>query len=180
MSHKVESAFSYRLMAFSYRLRDFLRPRMDILKEVGIKPGDHVLDYGCGPGGYITPVAKLAGKKGKIYAVDIHPLAVRMVQNIAVKKQITGLETYCSDCKTGIRNNSIDVALLYDVLHDIKNPGEVLAELHRVLKPNGILSVRDHHMKEEEILSGIENKGLFHLVKRGERTYNFSKSTSTV
>jgi ubiquinone/menaquinone biosynthesis C-methylase UbiE len=55
-------------MSFSYKFRDFFLPRKNILKEVGIKPGFHVLDYGCGSGSYITAVAELAGKSGKIYA----------------------------------------------------------------------------------------------------------------
>jgi hypothetical protein len=43
----------FRLMALEFGIRDLLRPRIVILKEVGIKPGDSVLDYRCGPGGYI-------------------------------------------------------------------------------------------------------------------------------
>jgi len=170
----VESNLSFKLMALSYKFRDFFQSRMDILKEAEIKPGDHVLDYGCGPGSYIIPLAGLVGKKGIIYALDIHPLAIQMVQNIALKKQLTNVETIYSDCKNGLPDNSIDVVLLYDVLHDLNNSDEVLEELHRVLKSNGILSVSDHHMKENEIVSKVVNRGLFGLTKRGKRTYSFS------
>ncbi|GAH29083.1 unnamed protein product, partial [marine sediment metagenome] len=45
--------------------------------------------------------AEFVGKSGKIYALDIHPLAIQMVQRIATKKQLTNVETICSDCKTG-------------------------------------------------------------------------------
>ena len=172
---KAESNLGFKLMAFTYRFRDFFQPRMDILKEVEIKPGDHVLDYGCGPGSYIIPLAGLVGKEGTIYALDIHPQAIQMVQNIASKKQLKNVETIYSDCKNGLPDNSIDVVLLYDVFHDLNNPNEVLEELHQVLKPNGILSVSDHHMKENEIVSKIVNRGLFGLVKKGERTYNFTR-----
>jgi hypothetical protein len=48
-------------MAFTFKIRDFFRPRRDIVKEVGIKEGFHVLDYGCGPGSYVTAVAELVG-----------------------------------------------------------------------------------------------------------------------
>ena len=170
---RVESNINFKLMAFSYKFRDFFQPRMDILKEVGIKPGDHVLDYGCGPGSYIIPLAGLVSKEGKIYALDIHPQAIKMVKNIALKKQLKNVKTIYSDCKNGLPDNSINVVLLYDVFHDLNNPNEVLEELHRVLKTNGILSVSDHHMKENEIVSKIENRGLFRLGKKGKRTYNF-------
>ncbi len=54
-----------------------------------IKPGTHVLDYGCGPGNYTIVAAELVGPSGKVYAVDIHPLAIREVQN---KADIKGLK----------------------------------------------------------------------------------------
>jgi len=165
----------FKLMSFGYKFRDFFLPRMNVLKEAGIKPGFHVLDYGCGPGGYIIAAAELVGKPGKIYALDIHPLAIQRVQSITSKKQLTNVETICSDCKTGLPDKSIDVALLFDTLHGLSEPNEVLAELHRVLKPNGILSLSDHHLKEDEIRTKITDKGLFRLLRKGERVYNFSK-----
>ena len=65
---------------------------------------------------------------------------------------------------------------IYDTFHDLEEPDKVSAELHRMLKANGILSFNDHHMKEEsEILSKITGKGLFALLRKGERVYNFSK-----
>ena len=172
---KVESNLGFRLMAFGYRFRDLRLPRMNILKDVGIKPGFHVLDYGCGPGSYILPLAELVGESGKIYALDIHPLAIQKVQDIASKRQVANVETILSDCKTGLLDNSLDVVLLYDAFHDLGAPGGVLEELHRVLKPNGVLSFSDHHMKEYEIVSQVTNGRLFRLSRKGKRTYGFSK-----
>ena len=165
----------FRLMSFSFKLRDFSLPRINILREVAIKPGFWILDYGCGPGSYTIPAAQLVGKSGKVYAVDIHPLAVQRVQKIASKKRLTNIETILSDCATGLPDNSIDVVLLYDTFHGTSKPNEVLEELHRVLKLNGILSFNDHHMKENEIISRITGKGLFRLLKKGKRVYSFSK-----
>jgi len=171
----VESNLGFRFMALGFKFRDFFRPRMDVLKEVGIKPGFHVLDYGCGSGSYIIPLAELVGESGKIYALDLHPLAIQMVQSIASKKQLTNVETICSDCKTGLPDNSIDVVLLYDLLHDLSNSDEVLEELHRVLNPTGILSVSDHHMKENEMVSKVTAGGLFRLSRKDKRAHSFLK-----
>ena len=169
------SDFHFKFMSFGYRFRDFFLSRMNILREVGIRPGFRVLDYGCGPGSYIIPLAELVGKSGKIYALDIQPLAVQRVQSIASEKQLTNVETICSDCKTGLPDNGIDVVLLYDTFHTLSDPDGVLEELHRVLKPNGILSFSDHHMKENEIASRVTNRGLFRLSRKGRRTYSFLK-----
>ena len=172
---KPMSNFDFRFMSFGYKFRDFLLPRKKVLEEVGIEPGFHVLDYGCGPGSYIAPLAELVGKSGKIYALDIHPLAIKKVQNIASRKQLINVETIHSDCKTGLPDNSVDAVLLYDTFHGLSDPNGVLKELHRVLKPDGILSFSDHHMKEDEIASKVTKKGLFKLSSKGKTTYSFLK-----
>ena len=172
---KLMSNFHFKFMSFGYKFRDFFLPRKHILKEVGIEPGFLVLDYGCGPGSYIIAAAELVGKAGKIYALDINPLAIQMVHNIASKKHLTNVETICSDCKTGLPDNSVDIILLYDTFHDLSDPNGVLEELHRVLKPGGILSFSDHHMKENEIVTKVTSKGLFRFSRKGQRTYVFFK-----
>jgi ubiquinone/menaquinone biosynthesis C-methylase UbiE len=172
------SNLGFKAMAFTFKIRDFFKPRRDIVKEVGIKEGYHVLDYGCGPGSYVTAVAELVGKSGKVYALDINSLAIDMVKDIAVKKHLSNIETILSDCKTGLPDDSIDVVLLYDTFHDLADSNKVLEELHRVLKPNGTLSFSDHHLKEHEIISKMANNGLFRLKRKGERTYSFAAEKS--
>jgi ubiquinone/menaquinone biosynthesis C-methylase UbiE len=172
---KPKSNLDFGLMSITYKFRDFLLPRMNILKEVGIKAGFHVLDFGCGPGSYIMPLVELVGKSGKIYALDIHPLAIRAVQTLAFRKRLANVQAILSDCKTGLPPNSLDVVLLYDILHHLDDPNGVLAELHRVLRPKGILSLSDHHMKQDEIISRVTSRGLFKLSAKGKRTYSFSR-----
>jgi ubiquinone/menaquinone biosynthesis C-methylase UbiE len=172
---KPMSNLSFRFMSLGFKFRDFCLAPNNILKEVEIKPGFHVLDYGCGPGSYSIAAAKLVSESGKVYALDIHPLAIKKVQNTAFKKKLTNIETILSDCATGLPDESIDVVLLYDILHGLGKTHEILAELHRVLKPDGILSLSDHHIKEEDITSKITEPGLFKLARKGEKVYNFSK-----
>ena len=172
---KPMSNFDFKFMSLGYRFRDFFLPRKNILKEVGIKPGFYVLDYGCGPGSYIIPLAELVGESGKIYALDIHPLAIQKVKDIASKKQLANVETILSDCQTGLPDNTLDALLLYDAFHHLSAPEAVLKELHRVLKPGGTLSFSDHHMKEKEIVAEITKSRLFRLSRKGQRTYVFFK-----
>jgi ubiquinone/menaquinone biosynthesis C-methylase UbiE len=172
---KKQSNFDFKMMALLFKFRDLFLPRKKVLKEVGIQSGFHVLDYGCGPGSYIVPVRELVGTSGKIYALDMHPLAIQKVQSLVSRKQLTNVETIHSDCKTGLPDSSVDVVLLYDTFHALRDPNGVLEELHRVLKPDGVLSFSDHHLKENEIISKVTNRGLFRLSRKGIRTYNFAK-----
>ena len=144
------------------------------LKKSGLLKG-RMLDYGCGPGSYIEPLAQLVGSSGEIYALDIHPLAIKKVQKKASQKAIMNLKTIESDCDTGLPDNKVDVALLYDTFHNLSQPDDVLQELHRVLKSDGTLSFSDHHMNEKDILAKVTNMGLFKPLSRGKKTYSFSK-----
>ncbi|MDY6874828.1 MAG: methyltransferase domain-containing protein [Chloroflexota bacterium] len=78
-------------MSVMFRVRDLLQPRKKVLEEVDIQPGAWVLDYGCGPGGYVVGTAERVGASGMIYALDIHPLAIQSVQGMARKR---GKRTY--------------------------------------------------------------------------------------
>jgi ubiquinone/menaquinone biosynthesis C-methylase UbiE len=172
---KPKSDLDFKLMSLTYKIRDLFFPRRNILKEAGIKPGFHVLDYGCGPGSYLIPLAELVGTSGKIYALDVHPLAIQRIQRIASKKRLTNVETIHSDCKTGLPDQSVDAVLLYDTYHDLEDGEAVLKELHRILKPKRILSFSDHHLKEKNILEKVASANLFVLSQRGKKTYGFAK-----
>jgi ubiquinone/menaquinone biosynthesis C-methylase UbiE len=172
---RLASNWGFRLMAFGFRIRDFLRPRQRILKEVKINSGAHVLDYGCGPGSYVTALAEVVGKTGRIYALDAHPLAIRAVRGIASRKRLANVDAVLSECAIGLPGNSLDVVLLYDVLHDLAEPDCVLGEIHRVLKPEGLLSVSDHHLGETEIATRVTRGGRFRLSSKGKNTQTYAK-----
>lgn len=175
---KLKSLLNFKIMTYMYRFRDFLLPRKNILEEVGIQPGFYVLDYGCGPGSYLIPLAELVGKSGKIYTLDINPLAIFRVKNIASKRGLENVETILSNCKTVLPDNSIEVVLLYNTFHDLDDPDGVLKELSRALKSKGKLSFSDHHMKEDKILFGLTKRDLFMLSKKGKRTILFIKKNN--
>jgi len=120
-------------------------------------------------------VSELVGSSGKIYALDIHPLAIQKVRRIISRKQLTNVDTIQSDCQTKLPDKSLDVVLLYDTLHELGNPEGVLKEFHRLLKPEGILSLSDHHLKENEIISKITQSRLFRLLRKGKKTYSFAR-----
>jgi len=168
------SAAGFRMMALSYRVRDALRPRRPFLKETGLTEGMTVLDFGCGPGSYVIPAAHMVGACGRVYALDMRQAALTMTRDRAAKAGLTNVETILSDCDTGLPERSVDVALLYDVYHDLAYPTVVLKELHRILKVEGALSSHDHHLKRNELKRMIESSDLFRVTKTGTRTLTFA------
>jgi len=170
------SNMHFRMMAAGFAIRDFFDHREEVLEEAGLGQGFQVLDFGCGTGSYSIPAAGIVGEPGRVYALDIHPLCISTVEKKTSKKGIRNIETILSDCDTGLPDASIDVALCYDTFHMLSAPGEVLKEIHRVLKPNGIMSFSDHHLKEADIVSRVEERGLFRLSIQGKKTYSFVKT----
>jgi ubiquinone/menaquinone biosynthesis C-methylase UbiE len=155
----------------------FVSPRK-ILTETRIQQGFNVLDYGCGSGSFLIPLSELVGESGRVYAADMHPLAIRRIENIASKRRLANLVAIHTDCETRLPDDSLDAVLLYDAFHTLTNPEKVVRELHRVLKPGGILSFSDHHGTETDMVSGITGAGLFRLSRKGKRTYTFLKRSS--
>ena len=147
----------FRLMALEYRTKT--RAVLPILEDAGIRAGMSVLDFGCGPGRYALPAAKLVGVGGAVYAVDVHPLAIAMIERKAKRDRLGNLQTIQTDCPTGLPTGSVDVVLLYDALHDVEDRSAVLTELHRVLKEDGRLRYRDHTFFGDQLVSLMKSRG---------------------
>jgi ubiquinone/menaquinone biosynthesis C-methylase UbiE len=170
------SDFHFKFMSFGYVFRDLWHGNLRAkLEKIGIGEGQTVLDFGCGPGSYTIPAAQIVGERGKVYALDIQPLAIKAVEKKARKKKLANITTILSDRDTGLPDESVDVVLLYDTIHGIKGKPALLKELYRVLKRDGFLLVTDHHLKANEMLEIVAGTGLFSLREQDKGLLNFKK-----
>jgi len=142
-------------------MRDILRSPVNILETEGVSKGMTVLDFGCGPGGFALAAARITGPGGLVYAVDIHPLALDAIRRKAPKAGGGNLRAIHADGMDAIPAESVDIALLYDVLHDLDSPVAALSELCRVMKREAVLSVRDHCLDTKTLLSIVTGEGCF-------------------
>jgi len=149
---------------------------MDLSKQVkksGVREGQTVLDFGCGSGHFAVTAAKAVGVRGQVYALDIHPLAIEAVKKKVAKESLSNVTTILSDRDTGLSDESIDVVLLYRTFYLVKDKQGLLDELHRVLKPGGILSVLGGGV--QACLKALEKDLRFSLNERSRRLLNFRK-----
>jgi ubiquinone/menaquinone biosynthesis C-methylase UbiE len=156
----------YKINIWFYKFIDFIWNPQRHLKKIPLKEGMTVVDYGCGPGRYTLSIAKLVGPKGKVFAVDIHPLAINTIKEKAARENLTNIEMIPVDSyNTGIRDSIADLVLLIDTLHLINDCDALFREIHRILKQGGILFMDPGHMKMSRAREIVVSTGLFTIVE---------------
>lgn len=130
-----------------------------VLASVPVRPGDVVVDFGCGAGTYALPAAEAVGESGAVYALDCDTDRMAPVTGAAARTPT--LEAILGDGTTAIplADGSCDVALVYDVLQKLDDREGLLREVHRVLRPGGVLSVYPMHLDPTEVRTMVEAAG---------------------
>lgn len=137
---------AFRLMSFVFAIRDTFFPVAKRLDQMGINGGFTVVDFGCGPGSYVEPASLLVGEIGKVYAVDVHPLAIKSIKNRVKRKTLGNVVPILSTgYPVDIESHSADVIYAFDMFHHIKDARGFLKELHRILKTSGTLFIESGH-----------------------------------
>lgn len=159
------------------RMRDDARKPVDVLSFLGLQEGMTALDVYAAGGYYTFVLSRAVGEDGTVYAQN-SPRALRydedrtdMTQGDALAGKIEkGNLTNVIRIDRAISNNglpdaSIDFILVSQILHDYYNgsPGHahsLLLELHRRLKPGGIVGIIDHSGSD-----GNDNQRLHRMLK---------------
>ncbi len=110
----------------------FLLPRL--------RPGLDLLDVGCGPGS-ITVGLEAAVTPGRVVALDV---SAEVVAQAAAASTSSGVDWRVGDVyDLDFPDGSFDVVFAHMVLQHLTAPAAALGEMHRVLRPGGVVAVRD-------------------------------------
>jgi ubiquinone/menaquinone biosynthesis C-methylase UbiE len=117
-------------------------PPDETLVKAGIKPGDVVLDIGCGIGYFALPAARMVGPKGMVYAVDASGV---MLAELRSKTASTGVfnihAAQTPQGKLTLPEADYTLALMVNVLHEVEDKKAFLAAVAAALKPGSRLAV---------------------------------------
>ncbi len=125
------------------RLRYRFFGPVPLLQSAGLRPGQAVLEVGCGTGFFTVPAAQLIGEHGHLVALDILPAAIERVTQKVEAAGVKNVRLVNGDAlNIGLEPQSVEVVLLFGVIPAPMLPlGRLLSELGRVLKPGGTLAV---------------------------------------
>lgn len=159
---------AFHVMTFIMKLMDLFGKRYSKnFETLDLKPGQTVIDYGCGPARYIHIASNTVGKSGKVIAVDIHPLAISKVKEKIKKYKLTNVEAVLAEqYSTSIINDTADVIYALDMLHMIERPNELLKELSRLVKRDGTIIIEDGHQPRSKTIQKIETSGFLKIIQK--------------
>ena len=107
------------------------------IKALELPENAVIADIGAGSGYYAFRISPQV-PKGRVIAVDIQPEMLDFLKNRAKQLSITNVEPHLGaidDLK--LPPGSLDAALMVDAYHEFSHPAEMLASIHRALKPGG-------------------------------------------
>jgi len=113
------------------------RPEL-LLRELMLAPGMTVADIGAGTGYYTWQLAKHVGPGGHVYAVDVQPKMISMLDSQMVRRGVRNVTSVLgSETTVKLPPASVDLAIMVDVYHELAYPSEVLDSIIEALKPGG-------------------------------------------
>jgi len=125
-------------------LRRLIEPPEKMLGPY-VRTGTTVVEPGCGMGYFSLPLARLVGPDGRVVCVDRQE---KMIAGLLRRARRAGLAgriaaSVCPADSLGLEATcgTADLAVAIHMVHEVPDAGRLLAELHAVLKPGGLLLV---------------------------------------
>jgi len=120
--------------------RLFDRSPQRFIRLLAIQPDWSIVDFGCGPGFFSIPFARVAAR---VVGVDVQPEMLKKAESYAKKSNVK-VEFAESDGTTvPLSSGSFDLVFLNLVFHEIGEKKRALSEFWRVLKPGGMIAIRE-------------------------------------
>jgi len=131
----------------------------DALDIVGVKKGTAVADVGAGSGYMTVRLAKRVGPNGVVYATDIQPAMIDLLQKRLSSAKLTNVRPILGatdDPK--LPADTIDLAIMVDVYHELSQPQAMLRHLRDALKAGGRLVLLEYRKEDPSIPIRPEHK----------------------
>ena len=141
MGREIAAVMGWQGAAWLERQERDREERTDLLlAALMLKPGNVVADIGAGTGYLSRRMAPLVMPGGKVWAVDVQPEMINLLQAGVKRSGLTQIEARLGAVDdVNLPASSVDLAVMVDVYHELAYPNEVMTSLLKALKPGGRL-----------------------------------------
>ena len=142
MGREIAQVMSYHGAGWLERAERAQEERPDlVLAALDIKPGMVIADIGAGTGYYARRMARRAGSKGLVYAVEVQPGMMALLEKELARHLATSVKAILGTATDPrLPEAKLDLAVMVDVYHELEYPSEMLSAIVRALKPDGRLA----------------------------------------
>ncbi len=146
-------------------VRRKLLPPTRVIDYLGIREGMKILEVGPGSGFFTFELAKYAGPSGHVYAVDIEPKMITLLEKKIKREEIKNITTKTAPAyEIPLPNNSVNLVFMGGVLGEIPDKQKALREMQRVLKEEGFLAIMEclidpDYPRRKTVTSWFEDAG---------------------
>jgi len=173
MGREIAAVMGWQGAAWLEREERDREERTDLLlRALDLRPGMVVADIGAGTGYLSRRIAPAVAPGGKVLAVDVQPEMVQMLEASARREGLTNIQVSLGaqdDVKLG--SDSVDVAIMVDVYHELAFPYEMLGSIVRALKPDGRVVFVEYREEDPRVPIKPLHKMSEAQVRREARVY---------
>ncbi len=153
-----------------------------LIKSLDLKPGMVVADIGAGSGVISVLMAEKILPGGKVLAVDVQQEMLDRLRENTKKLKITNVEPIKGTQKTtALKPQSVDLAIMVDVYHELEFPYEMMLDISKSLKPGGRIAFVEYRKEDPDVPIKLVHKMTEEQVKKEASLPEFSlKWTKTI
>lgn len=134
------------LLRLGFQHRLWSRQAAEAWEAAQFRPGQHLLDVGCGPGYATTDLAQLVGAKGRVLGIDTSERFINYLRARAAAIGMSHVEAEVGDVQAmDLPEASFDGAYVRWVLCFVSQPEKVVQGVARALKPGGMFVLQDYY-----------------------------------
>jgi precorrin-6B methylase 2 len=123
-----------------------------LLKDLNLKPGMMIADIGAGTGYLSRRMATQVGASGRVFAVDVQPEMIRFLETLARASAVNNIKPVLgAPDNVNLAKESIDLAIMVDVYHELEFPFEMLKAIIASLKPGGQLVFVEYRAEDPQV-----------------------------
>ncbi|MEU8932473.1 methyltransferase domain-containing protein [Streptomyces sp. NPDC048409] len=135
----VQEFFTARAAGWDSRFPDDGPAYAAAVAELGLRPGDRVLDAGCGTGRALPPLRAAVGPSGQVLGMDLTPAMLQAA--VRAGRHRDGTLVLADVAALPVRSESLDAVFAAGLIAHLPRPGRNLRELARAVRPGGRLAL---------------------------------------